>query len=297
MALTAQLDRMAGRGITLEQLRAFVFIAEYGSFGAAGEALGRTQSTLSAGLRRLEEDIGCRLIERKQGHILGLTGEGRVLLPAARDILARTSRAIGALNKRDLQGQITLGVPEDIEISNLHSIVSLCLAENPGLRVKITAASSPVLTAMAARQLLDIIITKGIAGQPLVAESDRILRVETLHWVSAAVPDFSALDEVPLVTFPEGCVIRHAAVTALEQVGRRYYFSYVSGAFNNIHSAAATGLGIALLPKSALSDDLHVLTPEDGAPSVPAIQLVMSITRPGKLYRLFAGYIDRGLGR
>ncbi len=295
MNLVAQVDRLEGRGITLEQLRTFVFIAEYGGFGRAGEELGRTQSTLSASLRRLEEDVGCRLIERRQGHILGLTEDGRQLLPAARDILQRTNRAIGALKKTHMKGRVALGVPDDFEVRNLHEIISLCLEENPGLRVEITAAASSVLSAMAAQQLLDVVILKGMAGQPLISESERILRVEPLHWVSSGAVHFNEKDEVSLVTFPMGCVIRKCAVDALECVGRPYFFSYVSGSFDNIRSAAASGLGIALLPRSALSEALYVLTPEDGAPSVPAIQLVLSVTRPGKLYKLFTRYIDQGL--
>lgn len=297
MKLTGDWNRIEGRGITLEQLRAFVFIAEHRSFGSAGEELGRTQSTLSAGLRRLEDDVGCRLIERKQGHIIGLTDEGRQLLPAARDILSRTNRALGSLSKRNMRGQIALGVPDDFEIGNLNRIISLCLEENPGLKIKITAASSVMLSTLASQQEIDVVITKSMAGQPLTSENDRLLRVETLHWVSSGTLDFNELDEIPLVTFPDGCVIRRCAITALEHASRRYYYSYVSGSFNNIRNAAMAGLGIGLLPKSALTDDLYVLTPEDGAPSVPAIQLILSIARPGKLNQLFSSYIERGLTR
>lgn len=296
MKLTAQTDRLEGRGITLEQLRTFVFIAEYGGFGRAGEELGRTQSTLSAGLRRLEADVGCRLIERRQGHILGLTEDGRQLLPAARDILLRTNRAIGALKKTNLKGRVALGVPDDFHVRNLHEIISFCLEENPGLRVEITAASSTVLSAMAAQQQLDVVILKGMAGQPLLSESERVLCVDSLHWVSSGAIHFNEMEMVPLVTFPEGCVIRSCAVSALKHVGRPYYCSYVSGSFDNVRNAAASGLGIGLLPKSALSEDLYVLTPEDGAPGVPAIQLVLSMMRPSKLNTLFTSYIDRGLG-
>ncbi|MFT4190450.1 MAG: LysR family transcriptional regulator [Comamonas sp.] len=295
MTPTAHRPRIDGRGITLEQLRAFVFIADHGGFGRAGEELGRTQSTLSAALRRLEEDVGCRLIERRQGHVLGLTADGQQLLPAARDILLRTSRAIGALKQIPMQGRVTLGVPDDFEIGNLHGIISLCLEENPGLRVEVTAASSTVLASMAARQELDVVILKGLAGQPLVSETERVLRVEPLHWVSAGAVDFSGMDEVPLVTFPEGCVIRGCATAALAHVGRPYYLAYVSGSFDNIRSACASGLGIGLLPRSALSQDLYVLAPEDGAPSVPAIQLVLGVTRPGPLSTRFTNDIERAL--
>lgn len=295
--MQTQADQFAGRGITLEQLRIFVFIADYGGFARAGEELGRTQSTLSAGLRRLEDDIGCRLIERRQGHILGLTEEGRQLLPAARDILSRTNRAIGALKKPHMQGRIALGVPDDFDIKHLHDIIALCLEENPGLRIEITAASSAVLSGMAAQQQLDVVIFKTMAGQPLVSGSDSILRVEPLYWVSSGAVHIGDMTDVPVVTFPAGCVIRQCAVEALQQVGRPYFFSYVSGSFDNVRKACISGLGIALLPASALSDELYILTPEQGVPAVPAIQLVVSVARPGKLYTLFSRYIDRALSR
>lgn len=287
-----QMERIEGRGITLEQLRTFVFIADYGGFGRAGEELGRTQSTLSAGLRRLEEDVGCRLIERRQGLILGLTQEGRQLLPAARDILQRTNRAIGALKNHRLKGRVTLGVPDDFEVRNLQRIISRCLGENTGLRVEVVAASSSVLSSMAGQQLLDVVILKGLAGQPLICDAEKVLRVEPLCWVSGAAVGVQDRQELPLVTFPDGCVIRRCAVSALEHVGRPYYFAYVSGSFENIRSAAASGLGIALLPASALSAELHVLGPEHGVPSVPAIQLVLSVMRPGELYERFSEYIE-----
>ncbi len=151
MKQQSQQNQVVGRWITLEQLRIFVFIAELSSFKRAGEELGRTQSTLSAGLRRLEQDVGCRLIDRRKGHILGLTAEELQLLPAARDILHRTNSAIGALKKSNLKGVVCLGVPDDFEVKNLHRIISLCLEENPDLRVKITAASSKTLSTLAAQ--------------------------------------------------------------------------------------------------------------------------------------------------
>lgn len=288
-------ERLKGRGITLEQMRAFVFVAEYGGFGRAGEELGRTQSTLSIGLRRLEEDIGCRLIERRQGHVVGLTEEGRRLLPAARDILHRTSRAINSLRKSSLEGKVALGVPDDFAVGNLHRIISLCLEENPGLRVEVTAASSSVLSMMSEKQLLDVVILKGIVGQPVVSEAEHIIRVEPLFWVGSGATHFDEIREVPLVTFPEGCVIRNSAVTALKNVGRPHYFSYVSGSFDNIKKAVASGLGIGILPKSSLSEDLCVLSEENGVPDVPSIQLVLSVTKSGYLYERFTRYLSHAL--
>ena len=46
-------------------LRTFLAISETGSFGAAGERVNKTQSTVSAQMKRLEEIIGVPLFERE----------------------------------------------------------------------------------------------------------------------------------------------------------------------------------------------------------------------------------------
>lgn len=286
---------LKGRGITLEQLRAFVTVAQYGGFGRASDVLARTQSTLSVALKRLEEDIGCRLIERRQGHVIGLTDEGRRLLPAARDILQRTSRAINSLMASSLEGKVALGVPDDFAVGNLHRVISLCLEENPGLRVEVTAASSAVLSRMAEQQLLDVVILKGIAGQPVVSKAEQVIQVEPLYWVSSGALHFDDMSDIPLVTFLEGCVIRNSAITALNSVGRTHYFAYVSGSFDNIKKAVISGLGVGILPKSALSEELFVLSDANGVPNLPSIQLVLSASQSSELYEQFARYLSRSL--
>ena len=282
-----------GRGVTLEQLRAFVFIAEQGCFGRAGEILGRTQSTLSASLKRLEEEIGCRLINRRQGHILGLTDEGRMLLPAARDILVRMTRAMQSIKTPLLSGKITFGVPDDFCTSELHKIIVLCLLENPGLRIEVTSAASATLAKLFEQMKLDIVILKEVAGQPIVTGLEAVLCIEPLYWVSGIGTQFHYLREIPLVTFPSGCVIRKCATEALERVGKAYYCSYTSGSFENIKSAAKDGIGIALLPENTLTDDLRVITSEQGAPDVPAIQWVLRATSQRPQYQRFAQYLQR----
>lgn len=290
-----QVNGLNVRGVTLEQLRAFVFIAKHGGFSRAGEELGRTQSTLSTSLKRLEEMIGCTLINRQQGHIIGLTNEGQQLLPAAQDILSRMSGALQSVRNYRLEGKITLGVPADFRIMNLNRVISWCLGENPGLKIEIIAADSLTLALLSERKQLDIIIRKEIAGQPVNQENERILYVEQLHWVSSKSDSFNEIPEIPLVTFFHGCVIRACAIDALERVRKPYFLSYTSGSFDNIREAVKSGLGIALLPQNALTEAFSILSHDDGAPSVSAVQLVLAVKTQGELYELFADYLRRSL--
>ena len=72
----------------LEQLRAFVAVAETGSFTRAAEGLYTSHSSISRAVSALERDLGVTLIER-DNRVVGLTKAGEILLNGARDLLER----------------------------------------------------------------------------------------------------------------------------------------------------------------------------------------------------------------
>lgn len=73
-------------GLTLDQMRIFVAVAETGSFRAAAARLSRVQSAVSHGIGNLEAQLGLSLFDRS-GHRPVLTPEGRSLLADARAVL------------------------------------------------------------------------------------------------------------------------------------------------------------------------------------------------------------------
>src|SRR5438552_18954909 len=68
--------------VNLAFIRYFLAVAETGGFTAAAERCHVTQPTLSAGIARLEEEIGARLFDRSRR--AALTAAGQKLLPHAR---------------------------------------------------------------------------------------------------------------------------------------------------------------------------------------------------------------------
>jgi DNA-binding transcriptional LysR family regulator len=71
--------------MNLTFVRYFLAVAETGNFTAAAELCHVTQPTLSAGIARLEEEVGARLVDR--GRRSGLSAAGQRLLPHARTML------------------------------------------------------------------------------------------------------------------------------------------------------------------------------------------------------------------
>ncbi|MCQ4297559.1 LysR family transcriptional regulator [Pseudomonas stutzeri] len=88
-------------GMTLDQIRTFVTVAESGSFRSGAARLLRVQSAISHAIANLESELGLQLFDRS-GYRPVLTPEGQALLAHARDILLRAdamrarARALGA---------------------------------------------------------------------------------------------------------------------------------------------------------------------------------------------------------
>ena len=60
---------MTDRPLDLDAVQAFVRITELGSFTRAAEVMQTTQAGISLKLKRLEDRLGCRLLERTPRHV------------------------------------------------------------------------------------------------------------------------------------------------------------------------------------------------------------------------------------
>jgi len=96
--------------IDSRQLRAFVVLAQHGTFTQAGRVLHLTQSAISHAIRVLEKDLGCQLFLRQGKQVL-LTHHGRELLHHAEAIqlqMVQARASLGALD-RSPRGSLRIG--------------------------------------------------------------------------------------------------------------------------------------------------------------------------------------------
>lgn len=91
------------------QLRAFSILARTGSFTATAHELHLTQSAISHAIRALEEDIGCRLLDR-MGKTVVLTQAGEQLLVHAERILEEMAEARSGLSHLGKWGSTRLRI-------------------------------------------------------------------------------------------------------------------------------------------------------------------------------------------
>jgi molybdate transport repressor ModE-like protein len=104
--------------LEVRHLRAFAAVARHGSFGAAAEELGYTQSAVSQQLRALERIVGVPLLRRYPGgrRPVELTDSGELLLEHARSVLARVEAAHADLRAlaRGEQGRVTVATIQSV---------------------------------------------------------------------------------------------------------------------------------------------------------------------------------------
>ena len=96
---------------SLRQLRYLVALAERLNFRVAAEASFVTQSTLSAGIKELEESLGVRLFERDKRSVR-LTAAGEEAVRRARPLLAQADDLVAAAQsaREPMSGPLRLGV-------------------------------------------------------------------------------------------------------------------------------------------------------------------------------------------
>src|SRR5258708_12981086 len=95
----------------IDCLRSFLVVADTMSISRAAESVGRSQSTVSQQLAKLETQIGKGLLTRRKGRVIELTSEGGKLVQYARQILQLNDEAYASMSDDVLTGFVKLGVP------------------------------------------------------------------------------------------------------------------------------------------------------------------------------------------
>ncbi|MEW9527178.1 LysR family transcriptional regulator [Microbispora sp. NPDC049125] len=148
----------------VRHLACFVAVAEELHFGDAAARLGMAQPPLSQRVRRLESELGVRLFDRSSRRV-ALTDAGRLLLPEAREIVARVERLPDLLAGTGGGGAATVraGVPGDVGPAVLAALFAGFRAEHPGVRL-VPAAMG---TAAQVTALLDGTLDVGLVHHPV----------------------------------------------------------------------------------------------------------------------------------
>lgn len=257
------------KSLDLDAVKAFVLTAELQSFTRAADALDSTQSAISLKLRRLEDQLGRRLLERTPRQVR-LSAEGAAFMEAARELVGAHERAIASFEVK--QRRLVIGISHQLVGSELPGLLRRMNEHDPNLLIELrVAGSNEVLKAYD-----DGVLDAALVLQPEDRRRNgEVLFAESFAWIAAAHWQPRAGQPLPLSTQGETCSIRAAAVRALDRAGIAWTEVFIGKGAAVVGAAATIGLAVAVLPKRAAPsgtiDIGHVLS----LPALPTHAVVL----------------------
>lgn len=257
--------------LDIDLLRAFATVHQSGGFSQAAEFLGRSQPAISLQIKRLEERVGSQVFERSGARGVPLTPVGLILMDYARQIIALHDEALARLTLPSLKTFVRLGILEELGNYRLPAVLHSFSKVFPeaNLQVQVKLSNSLMLEMLQGR--LDIIVIAGDAEGPNVVP----LWSEQLVWVASNAVPAPMRYPLPLVTLPDPCFYRKAAVKALSGAGQQWTMVCNSSTMAGIRASVIAGIGITAMGKTEVTEGLRVLGPDSGLPRLADADVVI----------------------
>lgn len=280
-----------GYDFDVQQLKTFLSVAQTLNFSKSALAIGRTQSAVSLQIKRLEEIVGRPLFVRSNRHV-SLTEAGTLLLPYAKRILATTQELRSLFEEYEIQGEVRFGTPEDFASFYLPKVLAEFARAHPLAQLTVDCDLTLHLLRRFEQGAYDMILIK---REPSGAKTGTTVWHEPLVW--AAADALIAKEPVlPLVVAPQPCLYRKRAIEALDRAHRPWRISYTSPSFAGSLAAVRAGLGVTILPKHMISEDLVVVKPASGLPALPDAEIALLTRKPlSPTAKIFAEHIIKSI--
>ena len=259
---------MTEHPLDLDEVQAFVRIAELGSFTRAAEAMQTTQAAISLKLRRLENRLGCRLIERTPRHVQ-LSERGRVFLDPARQLLAAHDHALAAF--AGVRQRLIIGISDHVAGPELPALIARMNDHDPHLVVEIRIGSSGDLLQSYDRREIEAVIVRLHAGR---SDGDLVTE-EEFGWFASPNWQPRAGEPLPVATMAESCGVRAMAAQHLDAAGVSWTEIFVGGGVAAVVAAVTAGLGVAALAPRMLPSGAVDVGARLGLPELPRLPVLL----------------------
>ncbi len=251
-----------------QNLRAFLLVAETGSFSGAAEKLHLSQPAVSKRIALLEEQLETPLFDRI-GRNISLTEAGLALLPHAKSVqreLAAAERSVRDLSG-EVGGQLRLATSHHIGLHRLPPVLSRFSRDYPGVHIdidfmdseqayeQISHGKAELAVVTLAPVAQDHLITLPVWHDPLdimIAKDHELLK-------SAARPDLAALSKHPAILPGLGTYTGQIIKRLFDQHGLVLQVALATNYLETIRMMASVGLGWTILPRSMRDSSLTTI--------------------------------------
>ena len=257
-----------------DNIKAFISVAETGSFSAASAQLFLTQPAISKRIAALESELDTRLFDRI-GRRVNLTDAGRALLPRAHKILQDiedSRRAIQNLSTT-IGGLLSIGTSHHIGLHRLPPVLRAYTRAYPEVELDIHFMDSEEACRAVEHGELEL----GIVTLPLQHSNllqTRLIWPDPLVVIAGRHHPLSQYKHATLAELAQHKAVLPARGTFTREIIERAFvqhnvdinISLSTNYLETIKMLVSVGLGWSVLPASMLSKDIRAI-------DVPGLQL------------------------
>ena len=255
----------------IRQLRAFVAIAESGTFTAGALRVHVTQAAISMQIRQLENEIGAKVFVRAPRHVI-LTEAGEQLLRRARHILREHDAALDEIAELAgaERGRLRIGSASAMVLTEqLPGILKNLRKQHPAAEISVTSGTSEVLV-----------------DQILAGEVD-IAFVSLPVDVRGIKTERLSEDQLVAIASPRHKLAKQRTVSAYTLAGERLILGERGGNTRRLIDQFFAQAGVTLRVAMELSRQQAIrrMVEEDMGVGIVPLQSVKEDVEKGKLIR------------
>ena len=248
-------------------LKAFVAVAESGSFSRAAETVFLTQPAISKRIAALEAELGTHLFDRI-GRKVQLTEAGKALLGRAHTILMEVEDARRSITNLSgvIGGTLAMAASHHIGLHRLPNALKAYNQRYPDVQLDLKFMDSEGACAAIERGDLEL----GVVTLPEHASADlRTIKIwddplEIVVGVDHPLAKEKTLKPITLLNYPAilpgpGTITRELILSALAPIRDGIDIGMATNYMEVLKMLAAIGLGWSALPHTLIDENLHIL--------------------------------------
>ncbi len=258
-------------------LRAFVTVADEGSFTAAADTLFLTQPAVSKRIALLEEQLHARLFDRVGRHV-ALTEAGEALLARARRILLEledSARAIDNLSG-EVAGRLRIGTSHHIGLHRLPPVLRHFARAWPEVELDIRFIDSEEAYDAVMQGDLELgLVTLPPRADPgtdtrVIWHDPLVFMVGPDHALAQGVPGLADLTRHPALLPAPSTFTRRIVEGLFRENGLSLNVAQSTNYLETLHMMVSVGLGWSVLPASMLDNRVRAI-------SIPGVSLTRNL--------------------
>jgi len=236
----------------LYQIRQFVAVAETGSFTKGAARAGVSQPAISAAVAKLEEEMGQRLLDRRQGSVVP-TPAGSRLLDAARDILLACNTIKSTLRAASAPQTLRVGMLRTLPTVHVVGVLHAFRQAHPDIQIELFEGPREELEKRLEQKKLDVCLTSlsdaaGSKTSVALFTEPYVLAVSQNHrFAKLRSVTLSDLQGEPFI-LRTSCETFQDTTSLLIARGIRTRLVYRTDQDDRALGLVAAGIGVALMP-------------------------------------------------